>query len=196
MRQRFGADGLDRHGTVGSGKSTLAAALGGELAGDVFSSDRVRKELAGVPVHVRTGAAGRSRLYSAAMSDRTYAALTHRAIERIRSRQMVILDATFAERRRRDALRKKLERAGIRYCFIETNSGESAIRRRLGRRAHSVDEVSDARLEDFPTLNRGYQPPGEVDSAHFFAVETTGPLEKTVATTLKSLALRRASSTH
>ena len=44
-------------GRVGSGKSTLARALGRELGCDVFSADRIRKELAGVPRHVRGGSA-------------------------------------------------------------------------------------------------------------------------------------------
>jgi aminoglycoside phosphotransferase family enzyme len=49
-------------GRAGSGKSTLAHALGGELGWDIFSADRVRKELAGVPLHVRGGARDRRKL--------------------------------------------------------------------------------------------------------------------------------------
>ncbi len=63
-------------GRVGSGKSTLARAAGDILGWKVFSSDRVRKELAGVPLHRRGGTEIRRRLYAPAMTDRTYAALT------------------------------------------------------------------------------------------------------------------------
>ncbi|MDR3402274.1 MAG: AAA family ATPase [Chthoniobacter sp.] len=182
-------------GRIASGKSTLASSLARELGWDSLSSDRVRKELARVPVHVRAGAAQRLRLYSGAMSDRTYAALTHHAIARIQSHQSVILDATFGDRRRREVLRKKLESDGINYCFVEARAAESVIRSRLGRRVHSADEVSDARLEDFPALNRGYRPPVEIDSQHFFTVKTAGTLAETVGTTLRTLASRRASRT-
>lgn len=181
-------------GRVASGKSTLTSSLGRELAWKTFSSDCVRKELAGIPLHVRVGAAERLLLYSRAMSDRTYAALTRYAIERIRNHESVILDATFAERGRREALRGKLAGAGIKWCFIEARSVDSAIRRRLCHRAHVVGEVSDARLEDFPSLNQSYQSPAELASLHFFAVDTVGAPARALSATLKNLALRRAAS--
>ncbi len=179
-------------GRVGSGKSTLARSLGRELGWEVISSDRIRKELAGVPLSVRGGAPERRRLYSARMSDRTYAALTRNAIASVRQQRGVILDATFASRRRRDALRKALERAGAACCFVETRAATATLKRRLAERALSAGEVSDARIEDFAILDPSYEPPAELGSRNFFAMETARTSEAVVLATLKTLARRRA----
>ena len=179
-------------GRVGSGKSTLAHALGRELGWEVFSTDRLRKELAGVPLHVRGGAAERRRLYAEKMTDRTYAALARHAADELRQRPGSILDATFASRRRRDQLRRTLERAGVGYCFIEIRASTAMLKKRLAARAQSAGEISDARLEDFAMLDRAYEPPDELAPRHFIAVKTARTTEAVVVATLKTLARRRA----
>jgi aminoglycoside phosphotransferase family enzyme len=51
-------------GRVGTGKTTLARQLGGELDWPVFSSDQIRKTLAGVPLTQRTPHERRGEVYS------------------------------------------------------------------------------------------------------------------------------------
>jgi aminoglycoside phosphotransferase family enzyme/predicted kinase len=181
-------------GRVGAGKSTLARALGRELGWEVFSADRVRKELAGVPLHVRGSAAERRRLYAKAMSDRTYAALAKRAVAELREHRGVVLDATFSSAHRRALLSRILKKAGAVHCFIEVQAPASTIRRRLAARARSDGEVSDARLEDFAMLDRAYESPRELDRRSFLAVKTARTSESVVAATLRALALRAARS--
>jgi aminoglycoside phosphotransferase family enzyme len=179
-------------GRVGSGKSTLAQALGRELGWDVFSADRIRKELAGVALDQRAGAAERRRLYTKRMSDKTYATLTRHAVEQARQRHGVILDATFANRRRRDSLRRALNRARITYCFIETRTATATIKTRLKARARSTSEISDARLDDFPMLDALYEPPMELERRHFFTVKAARTPESVLLATLRILAQHRA----
>jgi predicted kinase len=179
-------------GRVGSGKSTLAHSLGRELGWPVFSSDRVRKELAGVPPHSRGSAAERRRLYSDVMTDRTYAALARQATGEVRRHRGVILDATFASRRRRDALRHALKRVGAGYCFVEVQATSATIRKRLAAREHATGEISDARLEDFPMLDDGYEPPDELERGNLLTVKTARSAEAVVVATLQRLARRRA----
>jgi uncharacterized protein len=181
-------------GRVGSGKSTLARSLGGELGWEVFSSDRLRKELAGVPLYARGGEPERRRLYARAMTDRTYATLERHAVEEVRQRRGVVIDATFASRRRRDQLRRTFDRAGIAFCFIETRAPAATLKRRLAARAHSTGEISDARLDDFPALDRAYEPPVELDRHHFITVKTARTSEAVVAAALKQLTQLRAQS--
>ena len=50
-----------------------------------------------------------------------------------------------------------------------------------------MNEVSDARLEDFDALTRSYEPPTELRSADLVAVDTEQPFQTTVAETLKRL---------
>lgn len=179
-------------GRAGSGKSTLAHALGNALGWEVFSSDRVRKDLAGVPLHGRASPAARRQLYSRKMSDRTYAALARLASEQIRQHRSVIIEATFGSRRRRDRIRRILERAGAGCCFIEAQAPASTIRQRLAARARSTAEISDARLDDLPILDRTYELPHELASGQFLAMKTARPSEAVVIATLKTLAQRCA----
>jgi aminoglycoside phosphotransferase family enzyme/predicted kinase len=179
-------------GRIGSGKSTMANSLGRELGWEVFSSDRTRKELAGAPLYKRGGAVARRRLYAEAMADRTYQALIRKAMKRALEGQSSILDATFSRRRRREMLKRRLERKGLSYCFVETRAPEAIVKRRLARRDGKSREISDARLEDFETLNRSYERPVELARGQLVTVSTAKALEVTTADALKALALHRS----
>lgn len=159
---------------------------------NVCSSDRIRKELAGVALGQRAAEAERRRLYTKRMSDKTYATLTRHAVEQARQRHGVILDATFASRHRRDALCRALERARIAYCFLETRASTATIKGRLKARARSTSEISDARLDDFPMLDALYEPPTELDRRHFLAVKAARTPKAALVATLRILAQRRA----
>jgi aminoglycoside phosphotransferase family enzyme/predicted kinase len=177
-------------GRVGSGKSTLAEMLRRELGWERFSSDRVRKERAGVPLRGHGTARERSRLYSARMTTRTYAELSRLALMNVRELQSVILDATFGTRQQRDALRQRLTRAKVNYCFVEARAATDLIRKRLAKRAQSTTEISDARLEDFPMLMGGYQRPVELDRTNLIVVKVAGPKESVLRATMRALAQR------
>ena len=62
-------------GRIGTGKTTVARQLASELDWPVFSSDEIRKTLAGVPLNVRTAPELRDKVYSEQMTDQTYAKL-------------------------------------------------------------------------------------------------------------------------
>jgi aminoglycoside phosphotransferase family enzyme/predicted kinase len=172
-------------GRVGTGKSTVAQRVGDALGWPVFSSDRTRKELAGVTPHTRGDVAARAELYAGAMTRRTYDALIYAAVERARSRGSSILDATFGKRDQRELLREKLAAAGIRHRFVEITASDEEVIARLRRRDDSEAEVSDARLEDFEMLTAGYEPPDSGDEQ--LPVESHPSLEATLTEFLKAL---------
>lgn len=178
-------------GNAGSGKSSLAEKLGHELEWRVISSDRERKRLARVPLHLRGTLKERARLYSRSMTDRTYARLLEGAVREIEGRRAVILDATFGSRAVRSTFRKQLQRKGISFCFLEVQASIAEIKRRLRDRSRSAFEISDARLEDWPTLQRAYEPPMELESHYFLRVRSRRQPEATVTSALKQLAERR-----
>jgi len=172
-------------GRVGTGKSTVARALGDALGWPVFSSDRTRKELAGLAPHIRGDAAARAELYRPAMTQRTYETLTSRATECAQSRGSSILDATFGKRVQRDLLREKLAAAGIRHRFVEITASDEEITARLRRREESNAEISDARLEDFARLTANYEPPVAVEE--YSRIESSPDLKATATKLLKAL---------
>jgi aminoglycoside phosphotransferase family enzyme/predicted kinase len=174
-------------GRIGSGKSTLARALGKELAWPVFSSDRVRKELAGFPLFERPSEASRSWLYSTDMTEKTYGRLIDSAIEQVARGHSIILDATFARRSHREELKARFTSHGIDFRVLEANADEKTVKQRLQERETKPDEVSDARLADFENLASCYEPPKESEEAWVFTVDTVASVEQTVTSAIKVL---------
>ncbi len=181
-------------GRIASGKSTLALALAAELGWPIHSSDRLRKQLAGSPLYERGGAAARRRLYSAAMTEQTYRSLLGAAEAEVREGCSVILDATFARREHRAAVCDHFSARRCAVVFIEAQTSDSVAKQRLKARELNLNEVSDARLEDFQKLDDHYDPPVELCGRRFAPVRTTQSLEQTVTRALHSLARLRLES--
>ena len=176
-------------GGIGSGKSALAHAMGAELGWDVYSSDRVRKELAGVPLFERSSSQVRRHLYATERTNETYDRLLALAVARVQEGNSVILDATFSRRGHRQRLTRALEKRGIQWRFIEAQASASAVRRRLNARGAEAGELSDARIEDFEALMRMYESPDELSPGQCVKVRTMGFLDAAVTTALKKLAI-------
>ncbi len=175
-------------GRIASGKSTLARALGVELGWEVYSSDALRKKIAGVPLYERGSAAARKRLYSRAVTERTYDRLFTLAEAQQRQDRSVILEATFARREHRERLVRRLAQQGLRWCFLEAQASQAIVRQRLRSRETAAGEISDARLEDLAQLSHRYEPPAELSADRYVKVRTTLPLEQTLTQALQSLA--------
>jgi uncharacterized protein len=181
-------------GRIASGKSTLARTLGRELGWEVFSSDVLRKTLAGAPLYRRlTNKRRKQQLYAEEMTERTYQALLANAIRHVRERESVILDATYSRRLHRHQLRDRLGRAEVPFCFVEAKASDKIIQQRLKVRTAEDAQVSDARIEDFQTLSERYEPPKELPAAEFAALQTSKARpEATMTNVLRALADRRA----
>jgi uncharacterized protein len=180
-------------GRIASGKSTLAHALGRELGCEVISSDRVRKELAGVPLYERDEKSARL-LYSEAMTKETYKILFQCAASQLDRHASVILDATFGRRQHRDELSRLLDSKGATYRFIEAQAPDEVLKRRLEQREGATHEISDARLENFETLTRSYEEPSEVRFDHCLRIATNRPATVITEETLKKLVLAGSTS--
>jgi len=166
-------------GRIGTGKSTLASHLGNTLGVEVFSSDRIRKEIAGLPLNERPPAEVRKKLYSPDMSRQTYRTLTDHAIQNFQDGKSVILDATFSQLAGRRELMDKLESLGADYLFIEARASDNVVKSRLKDRENK-EIVTDARLEDFEMLTDSFEEPNEIDSHHLKGVDTGSDLTVTI----------------
>lgn len=174
-------------GGVATGKSTLARSLGAALGWEVYASDRIRKELAGLPVYGRSPATVRQQLYTPSATAHVYAVLIERAMAQVQAGHGVILDATFAQRAMRKHLCAVCAEIGVSYCFIETQADAALVQQRLHQREDHCDEISDARIENLPALTSAYEPPSELDSRHLITIITERVPEDALITTLNGL---------
>jgi aminoglycoside phosphotransferase family enzyme/predicted kinase len=159
-------------GRVGTGKSTVAKQLARELEWPVFSSDEIRKTLAGVPLTRRTPPELRAKIYSPQMTRRTYRKVIRDGLAAIgcsrgrrprllESHNGVILDATFSTRALRKSLNDECNKAKVPFQFVELEVDPNEIKKRLKGRDEKTAEASDARFEDFENLSAAYEPPLE-----------------------------------
>jgi uncharacterized protein len=172
-------------GRIGTGKSAVARALGGELNWPVFSSDQIRKTLAGVPLTKRTPARKRAEVYSRQTTAKTYNQLLARGLAATKTQGGAIIDATFSSAANRELLHQKCEKAHVRFQAVELEVELGEIERRLRARNKSVGVVSDARLEDLGKLIAAYEAPSQ-GSPNLIKV----PADNAVADTVKSVLLR------
>lgn len=174
-------------GRIGTGKSTLARNISKQFNLEVYNSDRIRKELAGLPVHKMSPEEIHNDLYSKEMSEKTYAALYDRASVQLQVGRSVILDATFSRQAKRKSLVEMFKKIGVPYYFVETVTSDRIIKKRLVARENDSKVVSDARLENFETLNQIYESPEELNSGHLLTVNTEQPVEQSVRQIYKQL---------
>lgn len=180
-------------GRVGVGKTTVARQLGVELDWPVFSSDQIRKTLAGIPLTERTATERRGEVYSEQMTEQTYKQLVERGLAAVEIHGGVVLDATFSSRAHREFLCKECENARVGLQFVELNVDLREMECRLSARNESSGEISDARLEDLEKLNAGYEPPSELAS-DLIKISANNDVFGTVKAALLQLTEKSASS--
>lgn len=89
-------------GLPASGKSTVAGALADRLGLTLLSSDRLRKELAGLAPEQPAPSGYRTGIYTPEWTRRTYATLIDRASALLSSGESVVLDATWTDAGQRE----------------------------------------------------------------------------------------------
>ena len=145
-------------GAPGTGKSTVAAGLGEQLGWVVLRSDEVRKEITGVSRDARAAAAPGAGIYDAETTRATYTELLARARHALWMGESAILDATWsAERYRQEAAaiaRETVSDLVELRCDVAAPIADA----RIGARAASGTDISDATVEAAPTLRATFAP--------------------------------------
>jgi hypothetical protein len=159
-------------GLSGSGKSHLADSLAARLGARVVGSDRVRKELAGVPVTERAPL----EVYSPAFNARVYDELGRRAAGALRDEEVpVVIDATARNSGDRRAL---LAALGTDAVFVHCVAPDNVLRERVRHRAEAGGSVSDA---DAAVLaDQQFAPIDEVPADRIRVLSTDRPVEPVV----------------
>ena len=173
-------------GLMGSGKSSLAAGLAEKFDLEVISTDRVRKELAGMhPLESKRVPYG-GDIYSRGSTDRTYRELSSRAEAYLKSGTSVILDGTFMNPEYRGLATEVARKTGSDYLFIYLNAEEQILRTRLRQRLQETS-VSDGREEILADQIRASIPPDEVSENRKLYIDARLPGEKIVTTAYRRL---------
>ena len=127
-------------GLPGVGKSTLARTLAGTLGFRWIDTDRVRKELAGVPPD--EGAGGRATgadylagIYAPEWTGRTYAECARRAEALLLEGDRVVVEGSFRADAHRKALADLAATLGVRFLVLDCVTSPEEARHRLAGRA-------------------------------------------------------------
>ncbi|WP_193241553.1 bifunctional aminoglycoside phosphotransferase/ATP-binding protein [Streptomyces phaeolivaceus] len=128
-------------GLPGSGKSTLSGALADRMGVTLLSSDRLRKELAGIPAEQSAAAAYGEGLYGPEWTGRTYAALLGRASSLLSRGESVVLDATWRDPTQREAALSMAERAHADLVALHCHAPGDVTTTRLAARAPGMSDA-------------------------------------------------------
>jgi aminoglycoside phosphotransferase family enzyme/predicted kinase len=160
-------------GIIASGKSTVAEGIAKALDLDLYRSDALRKEFAGVEATSSQRAAYGQGMYSAAARQRVYDAMADLARHALRQGHSVCLDASFAKRAERKRLAALAQNVGARVYAIECLAPDAVIRERLRAREQATATISDAREDILESFRQDYEPVQDAELACHVALDTT-----------------------
>ncbi len=164
-------------GLVASGKSTVAEKLRLRTGFEVLNSDRVRKQLAGIPDTLHRPSDYRAGIYSPGFDRLTYGTLIEQARRCLVAGRGAVLDATFKSPTYRSGAVALADQMHVPVLFVECRAGENETLRRLRDRADDRAEVSDATRDIYASHRRDYIPITELPAHRYLVVNTTEDLE-------------------
>jgi aminoglycoside phosphotransferase family enzyme/predicted kinase len=140
------------HGYSGSGKTWLSSRLHARMPAISVRSDIERKRMLGLPETERTGAAVGAGAYAPAARQGVYARLAGLADSLLAAGHHVIVDASFLDRRDRDAFYELARHREVSVAVVDVCARDEELLQRLKERALSGSDASEA---DIAVL--GYQ---------------------------------------
>jgi aminoglycoside phosphotransferase family enzyme/predicted kinase len=141
-------------GLPATGKSTLSAALADHRGATVISTDRVRKEMAGLAPQDCAAAPYGEGIYTPQWTDRTYAEVLRRAEMLLERGEQVVLDCSWSRERHRACARDLARRTRSRLTEIRCEAPAEVVLERLRVRQHTFSDASDASDADAPVAAR------------------------------------------
>jgi aminoglycoside phosphotransferase family enzyme/adenylate kinase family enzyme len=127
-------------GAPGTGKSTLADALADRLGMVVLSSDRLRKELAGIDPARHAPAAWQEGIYGPAWTAQTYDELLERATALLGRGESVVLDASWTDPSHRTLVEEAAKATSSTLTVLRCEVALEVAAARIAAR----DGISDA----------------------------------------------------
>ncbi|GAA2865134.1 AAA family ATPase [Pseudonocardia halophobica] len=134
-------------GLPGTGKSTLAGALADRAGAVLLSSDRLRKERAGLDPTTSAAAEFGTGLYDPAHTTDVYAELLHRAAELLALGESVVLDASWTAAGLRERAAEAARAADAETVALCCAAPAAVAAERIRSRRRSVSDVTVAVAE-------------------------------------------------
>lgn len=131
-------------GPSGAGKSRNGRVLVERCGAIRIRSDVERKRLAGLKADERATAAVGEGLYSAQMSERTYARLRRIVGAVVAAGRPALVDATFLRRAQRDDFLALAGELGVPFALLAFDAPPEVLRDRVARRAAEGLDAADA----------------------------------------------------
>jgi uncharacterized protein len=131
-------------GLPGTGKTTVGGALADRFGAVLLSSDRVRKELAGIDADRPATAAFGAGIYTPERTATTYAELLRRACGLLARGESVVLDASWTSRRLREDAEDLARRTGSDLLALCCETAPAAAARRLTTRPRTASDATPA----------------------------------------------------
>lgn len=128
-------------GLPGTGKTTLAGRLADRLGAVLLSSDRIRKERAGLPPDAPAPAGFERGIYRPERTEDTYAQLLARARRLLERGETVILDASWNRAAHRDLAREVAVGTHSTLVPLCCSAAPDVVADRLRRRTGSVSDA-------------------------------------------------------
>jgi aminoglycoside phosphotransferase family enzyme/predicted kinase len=130
-------------GLPGTGKSTLGGGLADRLGAVLMSSDRLRKELVGMPPEATAAAPYEQGIYAPERTERTYTDLLARAEKLLQRGESVVLDASWIQARHRELARDVAARTRSTLVALRCETDPEVAATRLRQRAHSLSDADE-----------------------------------------------------
>ncbi|GGN84404.1 hypothetical protein GCM10010112_63780 [Actinoplanes lobatus] len=147
-------------------RTAVAGGLADQLGATVLSSDRIRGEMAGLDPLTSAAAGFGQGVYTTEWTDRTYAELCWRARRLLELGQTVVLDASFARNRHREAARRLAACTHSALTELRCTVATPAVPTRPGARRDTDALIADllaTEADDWPQACRVATDPGSLD---------------------------------
>jgi aminoglycoside phosphotransferase family enzyme/predicted kinase len=171
-------------GLPGTGKSTLAQALAKRANFHLIRSDLMRKELVGLSAQNSARSPFAGGIYAAVWTERTYAECLRRTEKLLFEGNRVIVDATFAEEKRRQAFLETAEGLAVPAIFFVCQANPEVVRRRLECRR---GDASDADWSIYQKVSERWEGIGPNTQKVFRRIPTSGTKDQALLRALELL---------
>jgi aminoglycoside phosphotransferase family enzyme/predicted kinase len=135
------------HGPTGSGKTTGSRDLVESMGAVRIRTDVERKRLHGLQPDARSGSALNAGLYSAAQTERTYAAIAAHVRAVVSAGYPVIADGTFLRADQRQRFRMLAAELQAPFAIVDFAAPPDTLRARVERRRLAARDASEADVD-------------------------------------------------